>query len=301
MKRNIAALLFGAGLAAVPAAAAEVPADTISTFSRPDSVSISHDGARLKVEVFGKRDNPDYYYSYQRVDTTPDEETLRETSSGDSFAWRIPFVDKNSEEGCDRRPARFDLETGGFGIGFVSAAGAPEAMDVKMKSSIELFWDRILSLRVSPWRNRTSFVAGVGVAWRNYRMKGDLQFAKDGDVITFAPYKEGATPSFSRLKIFSLTVPVLISQGFGKGFAADFGAIVNFNLHGSMKTKYELDGEERVWKDNHINQKPVTVDLMLQLNWHPIGVYVKYSPMKTLKSGFGPEFNHISTGITLFY
>lgn len=289
----IIALLLN--MSTVAMAAENVMTDSVSKFSLPDSVMIRHNDSTLKIEIFGTEGNPDYYYSYERTTSTSDNEQIKESN----WEFNLPIFAENRCKGSKK--STFSIESGGFGFGFVNAVNTPSPMDVKMASSYEIFFDHIIAVRCRPWNNGSSFFMGIGIDWKNYRMTGGSRFIKDGNKLMLAPYEDGSDPSFSRLKIFSLTVPVMFSQDLGKHFTLNAGAVVNFNLHGSMKTKYTLDGEERSYSDNHIRQQKVTVDLMAQLNYRAIGCYIKYSPCDILDTNFGPEFNHLSAGITLFY
>ena len=282
---------------AIPATAAgSMVTDSVSKFSRPDSVMISHGDNSMKIEIFGSGENPDYYYSYERTTSSNDNEQIKESD----WEFNLPIF-AESKRGSSKK-STFSIESGGIGFGFVNAINAPSAMDVKMASSYEIFFNHIIAVRCRPWHNGTSFFMGIGIDWKNYRMTGGSRFVKDyGNKLILAPYADGSDPSFSRLKIFSLTVPVMFSQDLGKHFTFNAGAVVNFNLHGSMKTKYTFYGEERTYSDDHIRQQKVTVDLMAQLNYRAIGCYIKYSPCDILDTYFGPEFNHLSAGITLFY
>ena len=269
--------------------------DSIYKFSHPDSVLINHDDNSMKIEVFGSEENPDYYYSYERTTASSDNEQIKESD----WEFNLPIFAESRRK--ESKKSTFSIESGGVGFGFVNAINAPSAMDVKMASSYEIFFDHIIAVRCRPWNNGSSFFMGIGIDWKNYRMTGGARFVKDDNKLILAPYADGSDPSFSRLKIFSLTVPVMFSQDLGKHFTFNAGAVVNFNLHGSMKTKYTFDGEERTYSDDHIRQQKVTVDLMAQLNYRAIGCYIKYSPCNILDTYFGPEFNHLSAGMTLFY
>ncbi len=282
-------------MATVAMAAENVMTDSVYKFSRPDSVMVSHNDSSLKIEIFGSEENPDYYYSYERTTSSSDNEQIKESN----WEFNLPIFAENRRN--DSKKSTFTIESGGLGFGFVNAVNAPSPMDIKMASSYEIFFDHIIAVRCRPWNNGSSFFMGIGIDWKNYRMTGGSRFIKDGNKLMLAPYEDNADPSFSRLKIFSLTVPVMFSQDLGKHFTFNAGAVVNFNLHGSMKTKYTLDGEERSYSDDHIRQQKVTVDLMAQLNYRAIGCYIKYSPCDILDTNFGPEFNHLSAGITLFY
>ena len=273
-------------------------ADTVMCFSHPDSVAFITGDKRIELRVMGAGGNPDYYYTFAREFAGDSaEDVVREGNSGLDFT--IPFVDHRKKS--ESRRSKNSFEIGGWGIGFVGAVGGPDNLNINRGSSAEIFFDRLLGYRVRPWRGKTSFSTGVGIRWRNYRMTGGNRFVKEDGKLSIASYESGSDIKFSRLKMFSLTLPVFYHQEFGRGFELTLGPVVNFNVHGSMKTKYKMNGETRSYSDSNIHQKKVTVDLTGNLSWREIGVYVKYSPMNQLDTEFGPEFKHLSVGMTFFY
>ncbi len=287
----VCALLFSCALFAGNTEAG----DSVECFSRPDSVVFLHGEKGVELKVFGAKDNPDYYYSYRR-NVDDGAEVSKEGNSGWDFT--LPFVD-SSEKKSGR--SLYSFECGGLGFGFVNAVDAPAAMNVNMASSYEAFIDHLLAVSCRPWRNGTSFMIGFGFGWRNYRMTGANRFVQEGGMIGLDKYEDGADVQFSRLKMFSLMFPVMFRQELGKGFEISAGPVLNVNVHGSMKTKYTVGDDKIENSTDDIHQRKVTVDLMAQLNYKAIGFYVKYSPCKILDESYGPEFRHLSAGITLFY
>lgn len=278
------------------AATDDAATDSITTFVKPDSVVFVQGKQTTELRVYGSDSNPEYYYTY-KGERIGDYETTKE-----GWDFSIPFVDKKAKTSTKAKRSLYSFECGGFGFGFVDALNAPAAMNVNMASSYEIFIDHLLGVRCRPWRNGTSFMLGFGLNWRNYRMTGGKMFAKDdAGKIGFADYEENADVKFSRLKIFSLTVPVMFSQELGKGFELSAGAVVNFNVHGSMETKYKLDNKDITQNDDNIHQQKVTVDLMAHLKFKAIGAYVKYTPTNIIDTNYGPKFNGISAGVTLCY
>ena len=258
---------------------------------------VKHNDERVKVEVYGIPENPDYYYSYARSGQAFDNEIVSEGSTNWDF--KIPFVDNKKK--TTRKP-RFSFEVGGVGVGFVNAMNAPAPMDVDMGSSYEIFADHILNLRCYPWATKnTSFSIGFGIGWRNYRMTGRTRFLKEGDRLTLAPYPDGADIDFSRIKVFSLTFPLRFRQELSRHFSYSLAAILNLNTYASAKTHYDLDGTPVRDVQKRIHPSRVTVDFMGQVQFHSVGLYVKYSPCRMLNTDFGPDFSHLSAGITLFY
>lgn len=264
-------------------------------FERPDSVVVNRAGNQLIIQVYGAPDNPEYFYAYEQG--VADDDTLSITKTNpDDWNFDFPFIAKANK---GNKKARFSVHSSGLGYGFVNALNAPETMDVKMSRSYEIFWHEIIGLRWRPTRQGASFTVGVGIDWKNYRMTGGTRFIKDGANVTLTNYVDGAQPEFSRLKLFNITLPVMFHQELGRTFEISAGAVVNFNTHASMKTKYMLDDEERIKNDKGIHTNKVTVDIMGQINMKAIGVYVKYSPMSVLDTAYGPDFKSLSVGLTL--
>ena len=84
-------------------------------------------------------------------------------------------------------------------------------------------------------------------------------------------------------------------------FSYSLAAILILNTYASAKTHYDLDGTPVRDVQKRIHPSRVTVDFMGQLQYRSIGLYVKYSPCHMLHADFGPTFNHLSAGVTLFY
>lgn len=173
-------------------------------------------------------------------------------------------------------------------------------MDVSMGSSWEITTPTF-GWAYYPWNTETSLSIGLACSWRNYRMTGKHRFVKDaGTDMYIDSYPEGADIQFSRIKVFSWTVPIMFTHETRNKFSFSLGAIVNFNTHASLKTRYKLDGQEYKLTDNNIHQTPVTVDLQASIGYKSVGFYVKYSPCKVLDTAYSPEFTALSVGLVLF-
>ena len=131
-------------------------------------------------------------------------------------------------------------------------------------------------------------------------MTGHTRFVKEGNNIVLDNYPEEADIKFSRLKTFSITVPLMINQAIGRKAALSLGPVVNINTYGSLKTRYVLNDEKIKEKSKNIHQNSATIDLMAKLRLNSIGIYAKYSPSNVLNTEFGPKFSSISTGISWY-
>ena len=268
--------------------------DTIIVVNQAKKVTIEKKHNSMAVKVEGSAENPDYFYS-QRMEVDSTAAVIIEEKNAD-WDFNIPFINKNSKT----KKYRGNLCVGGFGFGVVNAIETSEGMDMDMGASYEFSLDHLLrfNYNVLP---ATSVSMGFGMTWRNYRMTGRTRFIKDGDKLVLGAYPEGSDIKFSRLKVFSLTVPFMINQSLGRKVVFSVGPVVNFNTHASLKTRYTLNGEKVKEKNNNIHQNRMTVDLMAKLRFNSLGVYAKYSPSDMLSTDFGPKFRSFSTGITLFY
>ena len=186
----------------------------------------------------------------------------------------------------------WNIYSGGFVIGWNNASG----IETDMGHSMELGWLNVVGAKFNSGHGQRITI-GVGIDWRNFRLEKGQRFVTGDEKVAIVPYPEGATSQLSRVKVFSLTVPLLIRQRlFGKMdiFA---GPVVNFNLHASALTRYTINGETITEKSNHIHQVPVTVDVMGGLKWGFLGAYVRYNPCHVLKEAHAPAFTSLTAGI----
>ena len=274
--------------------------DSTIVIRKPNEVHITEGRGYINVEVRGREGNEAYLYSISKGSNTS---IMSEKSK--SWDFRIPFVDKKIEASSSPqyKRARFSLNIIDglqFGMGLVSATSQAPGMDINMSNAgFEFFLNNLVMWEYRPIKN-TSLTMGFGVDWRNYRMKGYTRFIKEGTNITLGAYPEDADINFSRLKIFSLTLDLMLRQRLFGHVSMAAGPVVNFNTSGTLKTRYTLvngDNRESIKERNrNIHQNAVTVDFKGELKIDPIAFYIKYSPMNVLDTNYGPKFRSISAG-----
>lgn len=296
-KKIFATMLLG--MAAVAGAQAQDESCDTLEVMQPSKVVVAKTADAVEITIEGEKDNPDYRYNTKfKLDGNYSESTSMTHNSRD-WDLSLPFgLGGKKKKGLDGRAI---VKASGFGVGLVSGLNTPEGMSVNMGESWEFQWDLFDVVEAYSANKRWLYGIGFGLNWKNYRMTGYNRFIKDGNNIAIGAYPEGASPKFSRIKVFSLTVPFNIGYAIDKHFSIDFAPILNFNTHASMKTRYSLDGKKHKDKTNDVRQQRVTVDFRTTLAYDDIGVYVKYSPCNVLKSDFAPKFSGISTGIVLVY
>ena len=168
----------------------------------------------------------------------------------------------------------WNIYTGGFVIGWVIGA--------KFKT-----------------RHGQRIAMGLGIDWRNFKLNKNVRFQQNNDYLSVGPYPEGAEPKSSRVKVFSLTMPLLVRQRLFNTVDIFAGPVVNFNLHASVETIYTLNGEKVKESSNKIHPVPVTVDILGGVKWKFIGAYVRYSPCHVLQERYATVFTPFTTGIIM--
>lgn len=286
----MAASLLVGGLGCYANTACETENDTIIVVNRPEKVTVEKTDNSLSVRIEGSADNPNYLYAHKM--TTDSAAVVITEEKNKDWDFTIPFIKKNKKRTYYNHGDRLTA----VGFGLVDAVDAPEGMNVDMGASYEIMIDNLVKA-VCYLRSSTSVSVGFGMTWRNYRMTGYNRFVQEGSNLVLGEYPEGADINFSRLKVFSLTVPFLLNQNLGRRALFSVGPVINFNTHGSLKTRYKLDGEKIKEKSNEIHQNRVTVDFMARLSLRRLGLYVKYSPGSMLNTEFGPEFRSLSVGM----
>ena len=274
-------------------------------FEDADRIMLTKSPYKNSIIVLKEGDNGYKLSIEQKIDTKENRTSYQQTSS--SWDFNIPFKNAGKEKrSIYRAQSRFllnllsDLE---FGIGLVSAHSQAPGMDVEFgNAGWEFFMNNIFNWEYRPF-NRTFVSLGFGVDWRNYRMKGENRFLKEDNKLTIAPYPDGANIDFSRVKVFSITLDLMLRQYLNKNISIAAGPIVNFNTHASIKTRYTIGSgkAKEGFKEtsSNIHQKPVTVDFKAGLIINPIEFYFKYSPTNTLDTDYGPEFRSMSAGIII--
>ena len=288
-------LTFGALFAATTMQAAILSDDTL-VINNPRKVTIITGDSLQKIQIAGKENDDDFRYenTIQLVDSNYVSESSINSSRWD-FSWPIL---KRQKAPCKPGDSESNFSPS-VGVGFVTALGAPDNMEVTMGQSWEIFWT-ILQWEYNRCGSPSLWSVGFGLDWRNYRMTDVWRFVKDTESnILIDKYPDGAIPKFSRVKVFSLQVPVLYQYRIGKDFTIGAGPVFNLNTHSSLKTRYKIDGEKYKDTDNDARVTPLTVDFMGVINTPIVNFYVKYSPCNVLQTAHAPKFQSLSVGIYL--
>ena len=286
MRKVIICMALGATLAGH----AEVTDNDTVVINKPKSVTIITGDSIQKIEVIGREGNDNYHYenSIQLVDSNFVSQTAINPLRWTWGSNRV--VDGRGKNEIAMK----------FSVGMNAVLNAKEPLDFSTSSSFELMWTIAQYNHYFDASKHHRLSTGFALDWRNFHMTSNVRFDKDaeGHIITTG-YPEVVRPKFSRIKVLSLAFPIEYCYHFDRHFGIGIGPVLNWNVYGSIKTKYKTDGGTQKEIDKRIHQSPFTIDWMLHFYNPSITFYVKYSPMNVLQSDWGPKFQSISFGIEL--
>ncbi|MCR4851989.1 MAG: hypothetical protein K5893_00170 [Prevotella sp.] len=265
--------------------------DTLIVIS-PRKVTVITNDSLQTVRIEGRHD--DYNFNYENTIQLVDSNYVSTLSlNSDRWDFSLPIGKKDEDNYYE------NVVTSNIGVGGCMALNAPDNMDVSMNSSFEIFWT-IAQWNFTPKGTHHTFSMGVGVDWRNYRMSGgSWRFSKpDDDHVDIVPYGVAdIRKQFSRIKVFSVQVPLLYGYRFANNFGLKAGPVLNLNVHSSLKTSYKSNGEKFKESINNAHANLFTIDFMGIISNPIIDFYIKYSPCNVLKTSKAPKFQSLSVGI----
>ncbi|MBJ2183644.1 MAG: hypothetical protein JFR38_03920 [Muribaculaceae bacterium] len=278
--------------AAIAAGAyAAAPADTVMSATNVD-VIISETPSGLHVEATDNNGTitcDEVYPAGTTVRSTQRRTTMFRTNA----LWTTGKVE-------------WDIVSGNILFGAVNASGAPAEADFEMGRSFEISWLNAVAVTCNIKSIRSGISAGVGLSWRNYRTTTGMQLLTDDNgSVSYAPFAQDVTPRYSRLKVFSLSFPVLFYHNFNirsiPHLGVQFGPVLNWNSHASVSSKwYAPDGSKQHVSTNCVDVRHFSVDLFAAVRvFSSLGVYVRYSPQSVLLNSPDLDFSTFSTGIAL--
>lgn len=267
--------------------------DTV-VIKNPQKVTIVTGDSIQKIIVKGKEGDESYEYrnTIQLVDSNYVSNT---EINKDTWTFRnvMPTVNVSG----NKRNETVVMLGGPFLVGFTAPTHTATGTDFSTFRSWEFALPFLGAYHYFDKKKRSGITFQSYFNWRNYRMNGDLRFTKgdDGSVI-LSPYPEGATPQFSRIKVFSISGALVYNQFFGKKYGIGFGPMINFNTYASIKTRYKKDGGKFKEMEKDIHQRKVTFDWMGIVYTPGPDFYIKYSPNDVLKEG-SVKFRSLTFGL----
>ena len=275
--------------------AVEVSENDTLTILKPKKVRIITGDSIQKIKVYGREGEDKYTYESKIL--LVDSNYVSEQSINKE-TWSFDFV-KSKSHGTGYPLKQKNLSSR-LGFGLCYGANADYKGPQSVGSSWEIMWT-IAEIEKYGYGKHNGFSIGFGINWRNFRMDGRSKFVKlDDGTITEEALPAGYDNDFSRIKVFSLTIPVMWKYRT-KSVTFGLGPVFNINTYASIKNRYwDADGEKHKQIFKKIHQRPITVDIMAEVSFHNwFSIYGKFSPMTILNSTYANDVNFqpVSFGI----
>ena len=279
-------LLCSAWLTAISSTV--IPNDTVAKISNPEEIEIMSNGDTLKIKTKGfykGKGYGTYTYSYAKE------------KEDDSNDWEInlPFVTSYREKSKRQKPGSrlkvrwcHDFYVGGV-IGIDKPSGMGGGWEIGLDNFIGLYW--------SAGRMAPVFSIGAGLGYRSMNYSGGYMLSQTGKTLTIVPVDDEITNASSRLHLFRLSVPFMITQPLGCGVSARVGAILNLNTYMSATTKVKSHGESSKQSFHSLEQRFATPDFYGSILYKNTGIYVRWSPVSLFTNEWGPRYKAVSVGV----
>ena len=275
--------------------AVEVSENDTLTILKPRKVRIITGDSIQKIKVYGREGEDKYTYE-SKILLVDSNYVSEESINKDT--WTFDFI-KSKSHGTGYPLKQRNLSSR-LGFGLCYGANADYKGPQSVGSSWEIMWT-IAEIEKYGYGKHNGFSIGFGVNWRNFRIDGRSKFVKlDDGTITEEGLPAGYDNDFSRIKVFSLTIPVMWKYRT-KQVTFGLGPVFNINTYASIKNRYwDADGEKHKQMFKKIHQRPITVDIMAEVSFHNwFSIYGKFSPMTILNSTYANDVNFqpVSFGI----
>ncbi len=277
-------------------ASAEVP-DTLISVDSPSKIIITESSQGTRITVTDNKSGTEESYL---VEYTPGAKVSTSRKSSLSI-FNLPGLDcMKGKEKCRCSGSKWSVGADGLCIGLTEAHSQTGGGGLQWSKSFEISWLSCFNIGYSFSRSR--IYLGLGFDWRNYKATADgrwLVASESGDV-EWGEAPEDAWVRFSRLKVFSLQMPLLYQWRIPKSrLKLKLGPILNFNTYSSLKGVYEdSSGKRNEYFTKNFDRNPTTLDFFGSITYRSfLGIYVRYSPMKVLKETSPINFTPFTIGI----
>ena len=242
------------GIALLTATAVQAMEDNDTTIiNNAGKVMVITNDSLQQIKVVGKGEDKQYVYEnlIQIVDTNYVSET-RTYRELNAVNWK---VGKKDQDGWSSNSITLH-----FGLGVSTPTNVPSDIDFRPFNS----WEAMIWAQYdhTPKHKLQTYSIGLGFTTRNYGVRDDRMLWKGDDgVVGLDDYPVASYSRSSHINIISLSVPFFFKQKFGREshYSLTLGPVVNFNLGGTINTRYEIDDYDCDITTKNIGHRPVTV------------------------------------------
>lgn len=261
---------------------AQEKTDTVKVIENAAEVNIVKRHGNIKVIVSDKAGNQEYEYEYA---------DMRSMAPIDhDWMPSLPFLNQDNRGG--------KVKTVFFGNTYIGMS-VPTEETPGMTPSAEFGVSDLIGLSYAPTCQGFSINIGLGAGYRIQTLGDGKILSCENRILSTVTAPEGSKNLKSRIRSFSIQIPVMLTQKIYRTFGVSAGAIVMMNTYTTATSSYTTGNvtHKEIYKGLH--QRFLTVELMAAIgSVGNAGFYVKYSPMDHFYKDYGPEYKTISAGIT---
>lgn len=292
---NMFYFLAAAAVAISSPATAATPADadTLSVINNARSVVITNSPSSTFIEIKGSPGDDGEELGYS---LTIDVDSCSTANSIQEPTWNLnlPFLQQNKPARKSRKLSLTCLRN--LYGGAVIPLSAPDAV----RTSFEFGVGMIIGASYNTGDHSPEISVGIGTGFSFTKIGHGNVLGKSGDRLFITPVNSGTHDVKSHIYSFRFEIPVMITQKVYRSFGFSAGAIVNLNTYTTASSEWHTGAIRHKISYKNLQQRILTADLIAIIGFpDDIGAYVRYSPCDMFQKGYGPEFSHLSVGISL--
>ncbi len=293
----IAAMAFGN-------VSAQTDSSKATFYTSNRKIIVSEDGKEVNVQVFNKNDTTKMNIVYEGIFT--DGKEYERYTVNHTVDWGLNLFNKNKRK---YRHYYADAHWEAIGWGFTTITNGVRFNDIdgislKTECSNEFFINPI-EVVLPLYKENLMVYTGFGLSWKNFHFDNDTRLVEQNDITTVQSAPVGLTYKKSRLRIFSLNMPLALEwqQKVGEHqIYVSTGVVAGFNLFSSQKLKYKDANGKKVKQYNRgFNVSRISFEFIAQVGLDDVGVFVKYSPIELFEHGKGPNTQTASLGLQVSF
>ena len=270
--------------------------DTIVRAVRPDSVVIIESGGNTQVQIYGKKDQPGYTFTYTRSKGSDSETHLDEHSVPWDF--NIPLLRKEKRaEGpyASTSPTVNAIDQIHLGLVLPVSRSA----EARTHAGWNIGFD-IVNVEFDLTSRKDAFFVGLGVENTTLFASKHWRWTKHEGQLTSIPYRDEARKRRSVWNTTSITLPLRYSHAFTSDLCLDFSIEPQWSVYNTVSNRYTIG--PRSYKDtyHHVGDHRFNVAFGVAFRSEKtLGIYLKYQPMNALSSTSPANFKMLTMGFVL--
>lgn len=196
-----------------------------------------------------------------------------------------------------------DLGVSGYGSDILSANVDDSAryMELYGTRSIHVALN-LTSVTVPIVKDHFAFCPGFGLKWDCYNFCSENLVLGKVDGHLQHSFDTTMTYDKSKLRVFSLTVPLMFEWQPGSSWNSFFVmAGVEGNFHAGTRTKMVASSGDKYKSKHDICVNTFSYDAIVRMGWNDFGFFAKANLSPLFKDGKGPELYPYSVGVSFCF